>query len=779
MTKKNNLLICKFLAKEGLRFCFLVKKTLVVALALLLVIPQMLLPVLALADTVPVADPVLAQSCGLDLVMVLDNSSSITDGRNGTPDELGQMKNAFKEFIASLTGTPTEFSVISFENYSYVRQAFTANPVLVKSAIDNIVWVYNKATNWQDGLLKAKKVLPNREAKQNLIIFASDGNPTVNNDSQGTGWQMDDLDLENAILEANDIKQSHNTRIVTLGIGDAVNEANLRKISGSLAEDHYNVDNFEELKTVLRDLATGMCGGTITVSKKIGVEGNWVPASGWTFDIGGQSKQTDAINGQTEAVELNNGNYAVTETPQSAYTLFDASCAVSNGGGVVGTPDLANNKVAEIAVDTQNIIACTFYNKVQCQRIYGSETCYDDGWAKKDYTLNFPQFCEAAGTEQYEKHPDCDCVESSSKSCTGPRASTTSYTYNFSYCPAKDDLVNDDDAACESTWTCLDWANAECVSNDEGGKRKQTQSCTDQYGGAKTNEQIVGDATCGCSQTETGRACFSDGMARVEYSLGGQSYCSGTFTAEESDAACACGYSPWQNSGCAGNGTMNQTRTQTTQFDYCTALTQTVADASCALPDPVPGCTDSTATNYNSSATQDDGSCTYGQTSDPVDGKWSGWSDCSASCGGGTQTRSCTAPVNGGLECDQIDGGNATRACNTQSCGGSSGGGIAGDYNKNYFNNPAGGGVAPQVAGASIDLDDIENQINLIRQKTNDIADQVGKLGKGVMGAATMVKTGVLPVIAAGDWLPDIALPAQPDLALPEPPAALPSKPKQ
>jgi hypothetical protein len=131
------------------------------------------------------------------------------------------------------------------------------------------------------------------------------------------------------------------------------------------------------------------------------------------------------------------------------------------------------------------------------------------------------------------------------------------------------------------------------------------------------------------------------------------------------------------------------------------------------------------------------------------------------------------------LECDQIDGGNATRACNAQACGGSSGGGIAGDYNKNYFNNPAGGGVPPQVAGASIDLDDIENQINLIRQKTNDIADQVGKLGKGVMGAATMVKTGVLPVIAAGDWLSDIALPAQPDLALPEPAAALPSKPKQ
>jgi len=419
-------------------------------------------------------------------------------------------------------------------------------------------------------------------------------------------------------------------------------------------------------------------------------------------------------------------------------------CSISNNGGAsLGTFDLANNRVKDIDLGVLDIVSCSFYNAANCQKIYGAEVCYDNGWARKSYTWNFPQFCEAAGSEEYEKHPDCDCVESSSKSCTGPRASTTSYTYNFSYCPAKDDLVNDDDADCESTWTCLDWVNAECVSNDEGGKRKQTQSCTDQYGGAKTNEQIVGDATCGCSQTETGRACFADGMARVEYSLGGQSYCSGTFTAEESDAACACGYSPWQNSGCAGNGTMNQARTQTTQFDYCTALTQTVADASCALPDPVPGCTDPDATNYNSSATQDDGSCTYGQTSDPVDGGWSDWGACSADCGGGTQTRTCTnpAPANGGADCV----GDPSQTCNTQACpsGGSSsgGGGTSGQYMPGYGPN-AGGGVPPQVAGAAIDLDEIARQIEAIRQKVNDLANQVADFNKGVLGA-TSVATGI------------------------------------
>ncbi len=52
----------------------------------------------------------------------------------------------------------------------------------------------------------------------------------------------------------------------------------------------------------------------------------------------------------------------------------------------------------------------------------------------------------------------------------------------------------------------------------------------------------------------------------------------------------------------------------------------------------------------------------------PVDGVWSSYGACSLTCGGGTQTRTCTPAQNGGKACSDIDGGSATKSCNNQAC---------------------------------------------------------------------------------------------------------------
>ena len=56
-----------------------------------------------------------------------------------------------------------------------------------------------------------------------------------------------------------------------------------------------------------------------------------------------------------------------------------------------------------------------------------------------------------------------------------------------------------------------------------------------------------------------------------------------------------------------------------------------------------------------------------------VDGwweSWSSWSECSASCDGGTQwrVRQCTGTMHGGKDCEGLAGGK--QACNTDVCPG-------------------------------------------------------------------------------------------------------------
>ena len=77
------------------------------------------------------------------------------------------------------------------------------------------------------------------------------------------------------------------------------------------------------------------------------------------------------------------------------------------------------------------------------------------------------------------------------------------------------------------------------------------------------------------------------------------------------------------------------------------------------------GCTDPSATNYDPSASFDDGSCDY---EEPVHGGWGPWDECSAECGGGMQMRACDnpAPAFGGSSCQ----GQGMQVCNEQACGG-------------------------------------------------------------------------------------------------------------
>ena len=83
-------------------------------------------------------------------------------------------------------------------------------------------------------------------------------------------------------------------------------------------------------------------------------------------------------------------------------------------------------------------------------------------------------------------------------------------------------------------------------------------------------------------------------------------------------------------------------------------------DRTCDNPAPAHG-----GAECDGEATQvcNDGPC-------PVDGGWDGWSACSATCGDGTQDRSCTdpTPAHGGAACEGGDGEHQEQACNAGAC---------------------------------------------------------------------------------------------------------------
>lgn len=333
--------------------------------------PAVVLPAKAAAATTAPTNPTLTQACGLDIALVIDNSNSIDNG------EMTQIKNAMTGFTNALNGTPTQFSVTRFGTSATVLRNFTANVGNVNSSINGIS-TGGGGTNWEDGLLKASGTFDPRADKPNLVIFASDGNPTYRNDGNGGidgNGSSDPLgyNLDNAVVRANAIK-SAGTRILALGIGDDLDVNNLKAISGPNANtgnvltSDVITSNFATLASDLAAFAQQTCGGTITTQKLIDADGNpnttddRTPAAGWTFDINGSpsnpaAEATAGVNGQTSAVKVQAGTYSVNETPQAGYDILSASCTGANANG-----SRQGNSIVGITVADSNIVSCVFVN---------------------------------------------------------------------------------------------------------------------------------------------------------------------------------------------------------------------------------------------------------------------------------------------------------------------------------------------------------------------------------------------------------------------------------
>ncbi|MBX7110487.1 MAG: VWA domain-containing protein [Dehalococcoidia bacterium] len=325
-----------------------------------------------------VANPALGNTCGFDLVIVIDTSASISS------TELAQQKSAFTSLLTALAGTPTRVGVVEFNNYAAVRQTLTSDLSQATSVINglngnvisgpyapnNTAW-----TNWQDALVKAQGLFGSADGRDDLILFSSDGNPTRHNSDDAPTTNQPNLHLTPAIEAANAAK-SAGTRIISLGVGGDLIPLYMQLLSSNNPSDAYYEGDFGNLGDTLAGILLDLCAPSITVHKVMDADGNVATTndrtdgSGWGFTTQITGGTIQPGSGSTNVagllgfkVILSGSSAVVTlnETEQSGASLIDLSCTGTPVGSPPANKNLATGTI-DVTVQSESIVTCTYVN---------------------------------------------------------------------------------------------------------------------------------------------------------------------------------------------------------------------------------------------------------------------------------------------------------------------------------------------------------------------------------------------------------------------------------
>ena len=268
-------------------------------------------------------------SCDMRVGVVVDRSHSIRAAGEQNP---GLVRDAVGDLAQRLSGTGAAMAVWSFSTLAsgftgpnplggtavdaadYPSIGFTsldtpAGTAAVRGTVDAIPFALPPAdptdptrdrlgaTNWEAGLGHGSHGIPgavapngDRPRDADVLVFVTDGNPTIHNAQlAGLGAGTADDDVDAALVAAQEAKTvGAPTRVVAVGVGD-VNVANLERVTGGYpaaqeGEDYWTTD-FGGLGDALVDVATRICGGSLVIRKLVpGTQpGSWVPRPGWSF----------------------------------------------------------------------------------------------------------------------------------------------------------------------------------------------------------------------------------------------------------------------------------------------------------------------------------------------------------------------------------------------------------------------------------------------------------------------------------------------------------------
>jgi uncharacterized repeat protein (TIGR01451 family) len=357
-------------------------------------------------DDDPAPNPDMQQACGIDALVVLDESGSVEDYTDDVQD-------AFRAFIDALNNTGSRVGVVEFSTVARLPLPGTANRSytgVTDASINTIFEPYiannydpNGSTDWEDGLRVGRYFLPRPSAtRPHITVFITDGDPnqivrtdrvtydpgnpvTAQNEYERkvplSTDEVDDADedraSDRAVSNANGLK-AMDSHVLAIAVGKGLTSNSslnrLIDVSGpnvltsgqpfTVGTDVYRVPDFDELEQGMRDLVFALCAPVVNVQKFIDITpdpgtDDLLPASGW--EMTGVVTPTPASWAQPAGAS---GSTAVGVTGADGFVAFDWRPS-SQGNQAITVTEEDPGAVLPGFVNDPTATSCTFRTPTQ------------------------------------------------------------------------------------------------------------------------------------------------------------------------------------------------------------------------------------------------------------------------------------------------------------------------------------------------------------------------------------------------------------------------------
>jgi von Willebrand factor type A domain len=327
----------------------------------------------AIRVTAPARNPNMVPVCGLDVMLVLDESGSIAQsGATGT------VRAAARGFLDALAGTGSSVSIVDFSTTAAQPVPYTT---VTETTIGNVFAPYlrngYRPSGWTNWEAACQRVQSANAAiggpRADLVLFMTDGDPTAY-DRPGrrpaTGLVPGDATALRRAAAVADLVKGQGSHVMALGVGaaatSAASERRLTAVSGFQRYpdeqpdigrgDYALVDDFDDLPAALRAFAVALCKGSVAVTKLVDEgDGVYRPDPGWSITAevdttpGGYAwlQPPPAAPGPRTATTDKDGVASfqwrpkvptatsvatLQETPRPGYALVDWACVVTTPG---------------------------------------------------------------------------------------------------------------------------------------------------------------------------------------------------------------------------------------------------------------------------------------------------------------------------------------------------------------------------------------------------------------------------------------------------------------